>query len=56
MAYKHTFQRHKTREVAVGDKVVGGDGSHRFHIAPHRGSQGVYGGSLFGQLPLTLLR
>jgi (E)-4-hydroxy-3-methylbut-2-enyl-diphosphate synthase len=23
--YKHTFQRHKTREVAVGDKVVGGD-------------------------------
>jgi (E)-4-hydroxy-3-methylbut-2-enyl-diphosphate synthase len=25
MGYKHTFQRHKTREVAVGDKVVGGD-------------------------------
>jgi (E)-4-hydroxy-3-methylbut-2-enyl-diphosphate synthase len=25
MAYKHTFQRHKTREVRVGDKVVGGD-------------------------------
>ncbi len=23
--YKHTFQRHKTREVRVGDKVVGGD-------------------------------
>jgi (E)-4-hydroxy-3-methylbut-2-enyl-diphosphate synthase len=23
--YKHTFQRHKTREVKVGDKVVGGD-------------------------------
>src|SRR5438132_2897651 len=25
MAYQHTFQRHKTREVPVGDKVVGGD-------------------------------
>jgi (E)-4-hydroxy-3-methylbut-2-enyl-diphosphate synthase len=25
MAYKHTFRRHKTREVRVGDKVVGGD-------------------------------
>src|SRR5262249_4052513 len=25
MAYKHTFTRHKTREVRVGDKVVGGD-------------------------------
>src|SRR5262249_61130401 len=25
MAYEHTFQRHKTREVRVGDKVVGGD-------------------------------
>jgi (E)-4-hydroxy-3-methylbut-2-enyl-diphosphate synthase len=25
MAYKHTFKRHKTREVRVGDKVVGGD-------------------------------
>jgi (E)-4-hydroxy-3-methylbut-2-enyl-diphosphate synthase len=25
MAYQHTFQRHKTREVQVGDKVVGGD-------------------------------
>src|SRR5436309_7530549 len=25
MAYKHSFQRHKTREVRVGDKVVGGD-------------------------------
>jgi (E)-4-hydroxy-3-methylbut-2-enyl-diphosphate synthase len=25
MAYKHTFQRHKTREVRVGDKVVGGN-------------------------------
>jgi (E)-4-hydroxy-3-methylbut-2-enyl-diphosphate synthase len=25
MAYKHTFRRHKTREVKVGDKVVGGD-------------------------------
>jgi (E)-4-hydroxy-3-methylbut-2-enyl-diphosphate synthase len=25
MAYKHTFSRHKTREVRVGDKVVGGD-------------------------------
>jgi (E)-4-hydroxy-3-methylbut-2-enyl-diphosphate synthase len=24
MPYKHTFQRHKTREVRVGDKVVGG--------------------------------
>src|SRR5438270_12531417 len=23
--YQHTFQRHKTREVPVGDKVVGGD-------------------------------
>jgi (E)-4-hydroxy-3-methylbut-2-enyl-diphosphate synthase len=23
--YKHTFQRHKTREVRVGDKAVGGD-------------------------------
>src|SRR5438874_1106758 len=23
--YQHTFQRHKTREVKVGDKVVGGD-------------------------------
>ena len=25
MAYQHTFQRHKTREVRVGDKIVGGD-------------------------------
>src|SRR5262245_55143647 len=25
MAYKHTFQRHKTREVRVGDKDVGGE-------------------------------
>jgi (E)-4-hydroxy-3-methylbut-2-enyl-diphosphate synthase len=25
MAYKHTFRRHKTREVCVGDKVVGAD-------------------------------
>src|SRR5437764_12925319 len=25
MAYQYTFQRHKTREVPVGDKVVGGD-------------------------------
>src|SRR6185295_13671908 len=25
MAYKHTFQRHKTREVKVGPIVVGGD-------------------------------
>src|SRR6266567_156370 len=25
--YQHTFQRHKTREVPVGDKVVGGDNS-----------------------------
>src|SRR5579884_3574494 len=25
MAYQHTFQRHKTREVRVGDKVVGGN-------------------------------
>jgi (E)-4-hydroxy-3-methylbut-2-enyl-diphosphate synthase len=25
MAYQHIFQRHKTREVRVGDKVVGGD-------------------------------
>src|SRR5881227_3301345 len=25
MAYQHTFKRHKTREVRVGDKVVGGD-------------------------------
>ena len=25
MAYKHTFQRHKTREVRVGKLVVGGD-------------------------------
>jgi (E)-4-hydroxy-3-methylbut-2-enyl-diphosphate synthase len=25
MAYQHTFRRHKTREVSVGDKVVGGD-------------------------------
>ncbi len=25
MAYKHNFKRHKTREVPVGDKVVGGD-------------------------------
>src|ERR1700738_4948690 len=25
MTYQHTFQRHKTREVRVGDKVVGGD-------------------------------
>jgi (E)-4-hydroxy-3-methylbut-2-enyl-diphosphate synthase len=23
--YQHTFQRHKTREVQVGDKIVGGD-------------------------------
>jgi (E)-4-hydroxy-3-methylbut-2-enyl-diphosphate synthase len=25
MAYQHTFHRHRTREVKVGDKVVGGD-------------------------------
>ncbi len=25
MGYQHTFQRHKTRAVRVGDKVVGGD-------------------------------
>jgi (E)-4-hydroxy-3-methylbut-2-enyl-diphosphate synthase len=25
MAYKHTFSRHKTREVKVGDKIVGGN-------------------------------
>jgi (E)-4-hydroxy-3-methylbut-2-enyl-diphosphate synthase len=25
MAYKHTFQRHRTREVKVGNLVVGGD-------------------------------
>jgi (E)-4-hydroxy-3-methylbut-2-enyl-diphosphate synthase len=25
MPYQHTFQRHKTREVKVGDKVVGGN-------------------------------
>src|SRR6266536_2460229 len=25
MTYQHTFTRHKTREVKVGDKVVGGD-------------------------------
>src|SRR6516165_3575054 len=25
MPYQHTFQRHKTREVKVGDKIVGGD-------------------------------
>jgi (E)-4-hydroxy-3-methylbut-2-enyl-diphosphate synthase len=25
MPYQHTFRRHKTREVQVGDKVVGGD-------------------------------
>src|SRR5437763_6627177 len=25
MTYQHTFRRHKTREVRVGDKVVGGD-------------------------------
>src|SRR5438093_8561963 len=25
MPYQHTFQRHKTREVRVGDKVLGGD-------------------------------
>src|SRR3954464_4938157 len=25
MPYQHSFQRHKTREVRVGDKVVGGD-------------------------------
>src|ERR671935_255619 len=25
MTYQHQFQRHKTREVRVGDKVVGGD-------------------------------
>jgi (E)-4-hydroxy-3-methylbut-2-enyl-diphosphate synthase len=25
MTYKHSFQRHKTREVRVGDKIVGGD-------------------------------
>src|ERR1700693_4382465 len=23
--YKHSFQRHKTREVQVGDKAIGGD-------------------------------
>src|SRR2546421_8282686 len=25
MPYQHTFRRHKTREVRVGDKAVGGD-------------------------------
>ena len=25
MAYQHLFKRHKTREVRVGDKIVGGD-------------------------------
>jgi (E)-4-hydroxy-3-methylbut-2-enyl-diphosphate synthase len=25
MAYQHIFRRHKTREVRVGDKIVGGD-------------------------------
>jgi len=25
MGYQHSFQRHKTREVRVGDKIVGGD-------------------------------
>src|SRR5467141_2067140 len=25
MAYQHKFKRHKTREVRVGDKIVGGD-------------------------------
>jgi (E)-4-hydroxy-3-methylbut-2-enyl-diphosphate synthase len=25
MAYQHSFQRHRTREVRVGDKIVGGD-------------------------------
>ncbi len=25
MVYQHTFQRHRTREVQVGDKLVGGD-------------------------------
>src|SRR5260370_9335721 len=25
MAYQHTFRRHQTREVRVGDKVVGGN-------------------------------
>src|SRR5262249_4689055 len=25
MAYRHTFRRQKTREVWVGDKIVGGD-------------------------------
>jgi len=25
MTYKHSFTRHKTREVKVGDKIVGGD-------------------------------
>jgi (E)-4-hydroxy-3-methylbut-2-enyl-diphosphate synthase len=25
MAYQHAFRRHKTREVRVGDKIVGGD-------------------------------
>ncbi len=25
MVYQHTFQRHRTREVRVGDKLVGGD-------------------------------
>jgi (E)-4-hydroxy-3-methylbut-2-enyl-diphosphate synthase len=25
MAYQHTFERHKTREVRVGDKIVGGN-------------------------------
>src|ERR1700724_661534 len=25
MAYKHTFERHKTREVKVGNLIVGGD-------------------------------
>src|SRR5262245_55910663 len=25
MAYQHTFKRHQTREVRVGDKVIGGN-------------------------------
>ncbi|MEI7685705.1 MAG: flavodoxin-dependent (E)-4-hydroxy-3-methylbut-2-enyl-diphosphate synthase, partial [Planctomycetota bacterium] len=25
MAYKHTFHRHKTREVKVGSVIIGGD-------------------------------
>src|SRR5437867_165342 len=55
MGYQHTFTRHKTREVRVGDKIVGGDDRYRQVIrkAKQRGLPmriGVNAGSLEREL------